>query len=183
MVGLSEWGSGAIMQHIMDEKILYTVGYEGLNIEQFLLMLDKYGINKIVDIREMPISRKPGFSKTALNGILEKNGIEYTHLHALGCPKPVRNLYKQNGDWSLYTKGFKAYLKTQDAALHDLHEMLQERHCALLCFEADARFCHRSLVSAEMIRRYAVRTCHTDVAAAKTVKVLQPALEFVSAGR
>lgn len=167
------------MRRIMDETILYTVGYEGLNIEQFLLMLDKYGIEKIVDIREMPVSRKPGFSKTALNGILMENGIGYTHLHALGCPKPVRNMYKQNGDWGIYTKGFKAYLKTQDAALHDLHEMLREHRCALLCFEADARFCHRSLVAAEMIRRYAVKTCHTDVAAAKTAKALQPALGFV----
>lgn len=68
----------------MDTLTLYTVGYEGLNIEQFLLMLDKYDIEKIIDIRECPISRKAGFSKNALKNVLAANGFDYTHLAALG---------------------------------------------------------------------------------------------------
>lgn len=164
-------------------KTLFTVGYEGLNIEQFLLMLDKYNIEKIVDIRECPISRKAGFSKTALKNVLAENGFDYVHLSALGCPKPVRNLYKQNGDWSVYTKGFKAYVQTQGAVLEELHELAQEKRCALLCFEADAQFCHRSLVGIEMMRRYGMNVRHADVKLAKTMKPDQLGLFSESAVR
>lgn len=164
----------------MDTLTLYTVGYEGLNIEQFLLMLDKYDIEKIIDIRECPISRKAGFSKNALKNVLAANGFDYTHLAALGCPKPVRNCYKLNHDWAIYKKGFKAYLQTQDSALDELYNLAREKRCALLCFEADAQFCHRSLVGAEMIRRYGVEIIHADVKVAKnqTMNQLQPELLF-----
>ena len=77
-------------------------------------------------------------------------------------------------------KGFKAYLQTQDSALDELYNLAREKRCALLCFEADAQFCHRSLVGAEMIRRYGVEIIHADVKAAKnqTMNQLQPELLF-----
>lgn len=163
----------------MDTLTLYTVGYEGLNIDQFLLMLDKYNIEKIIDVRQCPISRKAGFSKTALTHVLTENGFDYVHLISLGCPKPVRDLYKVNQDWAIYTKGFKAYLQTQDEALLEVYELIQQQRCALLCFEADAQLCHRSLIAAEMIRRYGIKTIHADVKAAKTMKPLQSVLALV----
>ena len=148
--------------------MLYTVGYEGLNIHQFLNMLDKYNIDKIIDIRERPISRKPGFSKNILREELQENGIEYAYIPALGCPKEIRINYKADAEWIAYTKKFKAYVKTQDAALAEVMEMMTDHTCALLCFEANPQLCHRSLVAAELIRRYAVQVRHADVVAAKT---------------
>ena len=158
--------------------MLYTVGYEGLNINQFLTMLEEYGIKKIIDIREFPGSRKAGFSKTALREILSKNGVEYEHIVELGCPKEIRNNYKANSSWVEYARDFMAYVKTQDNALELINEKAQEMNCALMCFEANHNRCHRSLVATEMARRYQMKVCHADVEAAKKDILDYPTLRF-----
>lgn len=126
---------------------LFTAGYEGLNIDAFIGRLKQADIDKIVDVREYPLSRKPGFSKRALAEHLAKNGIEYEHISALGCPKPIRNQYKMDGDWAQYTLGFRAYIKTQDSIVLDLLAEASSSRICLICYEADARFCHRSLIA------------------------------------
>jgi uncharacterized protein (DUF488 family) len=158
--------------------MLFTVGYEGLNISQFISMLRGYGIKKIIDIREFPISRKPGFSKSALRNNLNDFNIEYIHLVSLGCPKPIRNAYKLNSDWDEYSREFKKYVKTQDEALEHVYQLMKECECALLCFEANPQRCHRSLVTTEMIRRYGIKFFHADVIAAKKENLELPSLEL-----
>ena len=126
---------------------VFTIGYEGLHIDTFLSLLGEHGIETVVDIRELPLSRKPGFSKKALASTLNLSGLEYVHMVDLGCPKPVRNRYREDGDWKRYTGDFLKYLKTQKAAIADLAELVSSSNCALLCYEADFRFCHRSMVA------------------------------------
>lgn len=70
--------------------ILYTVGYEGRSIGEFLELLKSHGVEHLVDVRDAPISRKPGFAKTSLSAALAAVSIRYTHARALGCPKPIR---------------------------------------------------------------------------------------------
>lgn len=126
---------------------VFTIGYEGLDIESFLSVLSKHGIDTVVDIRELPLSRKPGFSKTALANVLNLSGLEYVHMVELGCPRPVRDGYRADGDWKRYTKGFLNHLKTQKKAIAELAELAESSTCALLCYEADFNFCHRSMVA------------------------------------
>lgn len=126
---------------------IYTAGYEGLNIEAFLDRLKQAGIEKIVDVREYPLSRKPGFSKRALSEQLANVGIEYEHIPALGCPKPIRKQYKVDGSWAKYSKGFRAYIETQDAVVLDLLADASVSRTCLICYEADPQFCHRSLIT------------------------------------
>ncbi|MBP0590484.1 DUF488 domain-containing protein [Paraburkholderia sp. LEh10] len=137
---------------------LFTIGYEGLDINDFVSLLDHHEIETVVDIREFPLSRKPGFSKTALTNLLNLSGFEYVHMVDLGCPKPVRNRYREDGDWSQYKRGFSSYLKTQATAIEELSNLAETSACALLCYEADYNHCHRMMVAA------AVRShCGADV--------------------
>ncbi|KWC07469.1 DUF488 family protein [Burkholderia ubonensis] len=126
---------------------VFTIGYEGLDIDTFMSLLAVHGIDTVVDIRELPLSRKPGFSKKALASVLNLSGLEYVHMVNLGCPKPVRDRYREDGNWKRYTEGFLKHLKTQEAAIAELSELANSSNCALLCYEADFNFCHRSIVA------------------------------------
>lgn len=126
---------------------VFSIGYEGLDIDAFVSLLVKYGIDTVVDVRELPLSRKPGFSKKALANVLNLSGREYVHMVELGCPKPVRDRYREDGNWKRYTAGFMKHLKTQDDAIAELSSLAATSNCALLCYEADSSFCHRSMVA------------------------------------
>lgn len=128
-------------------RALFTCGYEGLTIDEFTGMLQKAGVDLLLDIRELPLSRRRGFSKTGLATVMESKGIQYLHLRSLGCPKEIRLRYKEDGDWSAYARAFEAYLRTQDAAVADVAGTALTRTACLLCFEADYERCHRSIVA------------------------------------
>lgn len=149
---------------------VFTIGYEGLTIEDFMALLNKHGIETVVDIRELPLSRKPGFSKKALANVLNLSGLEYIHMVGLGCPRPVRNGYRENGDWKLYTAGFLKYLKTQKEAVSELAELVKSSTCALLCYEADFNFCHRSMVANAVNKHCGARIEHISVKAATSAR-------------
>ncbi|MBB5321183.1 DUF488 domain-containing protein [Marinobacter oulmenensis] len=126
---------------------IFTIGYEGMGVDQFKNVLLNAGIDALVDVRELPLSRKPGFSKTKLREALESAGIGYIHMPKLGCPKPIRHQLKEDGDWGSYKLKFLDHLAEQDEALGRLVAEASTKKCALMCFEADATFCHRSLVA------------------------------------
>jgi uncharacterized protein (DUF488 family) len=134
-----------------------TIGYEGLTSAQFLAMLHEAGVETLIDVRELPLSRKPGFSKKALAAAVTDAGIRYAHLPALGCPKTIRHDYRADGDWDRYSERFLDYLGSQDAALRDLTRRVGTSRCCLMCFEADYRVCHRSLI-AELLKPLATDT-------------------------
>ena len=126
---------------------LMTIGYEALSLREFFGILERCRVSMLVDIRELPISRKPGFAKTALATGAAKHGLKYEHLVELGCPRDVRHEYRADNDWARYTKRFKAYLNTQDEVLERLAGWMRDERCCLLCFEKDFNFCHRSFVA------------------------------------
>lgn len=132
--------------------ILYTVGYEGLSIDVFLELLKSHGVEHLVDIRDAPISRKRGFSKPALADAAATASIRYSHVRALGCPKPIRARNKAVPDWPRYTRDFKLYLAGQGDALTDLRTTAAKSPSCLMCYEADVSQCHRLYV-AEAIAR------------------------------
>jgi len=126
---------------------LMTIGYEGFTLDGFLGILLENGVRTLVDIRENPISRKPGFSKTALSMACERNGLRYIHLVSLGCPKEIRRAYREDGNWQLYTNRFLRYLATQKSSLMELAEIAVRDNYCLMCFETDFFHCHRSFVA------------------------------------
>lgn len=126
---------------------LLTIGYEGLALGEFIELLRGDGIEHLVDIREAPVSRKAGFAKEDLARALTAAGIRYSHVRALGCPKPIRDRYKKSGDWARYTRDFKIYLAAQTDAVEDLRRSAATARTCLLCYEADFNRCHRGFVA------------------------------------
>lgn len=139
---------------------LYTIGYEGLDTQEFLSLLSEHDIQTLVDIRELPLSRKSGFSKKALAHSVKRRGIAYIHLPHLGCPKPIRNRYREDRNWSRYQRDFLKYLATQDEAIVALAAMTRKSCCALMCFEADYNLCHRSMVADAVKQISGMDVCH-----------------------
>lgn len=131
----------------MPASHLYTFGYEGLDIAAFIARLRQIQVSMVVDVRELPLSRKQGFSKTALRAYLAAAAIGYVHTPALGCPKKIRDQYRDDGDWARYTRDFLAYLRTQDASLQALAQESRAATACLICFEADYAVCHRTYVA------------------------------------
>lgn len=150
-----------------------TIGYEGLDIDDFIKLLKLGEVETVVDIRELPLSRKRGFSKNGLRDILEANGFSYRHIVALGCPKPIRDQYRNDGDWSRYKRDFKRYLMSQHAVVSELSTVAQESRCALMCFEANYLMCHRSMVADAINEKSGLQIEHLHAAALKTAKPAQ----------
>lgn len=126
---------------------LFTFGYEGLDISTFIGRARAAGVKTVVDVRELALSRKKGFSKSSFREALAEAGIAYAHIPALGCPKAVRERYKANGSWATYTRDFLAYLATQQTTVGELVKIANATTACLVCFEADFTACHRTYVA------------------------------------
>jgi uncharacterized protein (DUF488 family) len=126
---------------------IFTFGYEGTDIGTFISRLNEARISLVVDVRDMPLSRKRGFSKNALAESLSAAGIQYVHIAALGCPKSIRDKYRENRNWATYCRAFLRHLKKQSAAVARLASLASEITTCLICFEADYNFCHRTFVA------------------------------------
>lgn len=129
-------------------KKVYTIGYEGADISPFVETLLTVGITALADVRAVPISRKKGFSKTALRERLEVSGIRYEHFVELGDPKPGRDAARA-GDYGRFRTIYGNHLR-KNASLNALSELsalaLTETVC-LMCFERDPLNCHRLLIA------------------------------------
>jgi uncharacterized protein (DUF488 family) len=126
---------------------IMTIGYEGLTQRKFLDLVRRCGVERIIDVRELAVSRRVGFSKNALSNSLEKVGISYTHVPELGCPRSIRHDYREDQNWSRYTKRFCAYLAACNDTLQALAYLATTERCCLLCLEEDFNFCHRTFVA------------------------------------
>src|SRR5258708_31194690 len=130
---------------------LATIGYEGCIIATVLTTLRDGGISVLIDVRAVPRSRKPGFSKRQLAATLDEAGIAYVHLQGLGTPKPGRDAVRA-GHPERMEVIFREHMTSDrsQAELAQAKELTVERSSCLLCFERDHQTCHRRLV-AEMI--------------------------------
>ena len=145
-------------------KALHTIGYEGISINEFIDALNRSGIDLLIDIRELPLSRKRGFSKKALNSHLASHNIGYLHLKGLGDPKAGR-LAARAGHYSEFKRIFSAHMRTR-IAKDDLQrgiEIAKTRSACLLCFERDHLNCHRCIVAEEMAKQGAFKLIHIGI--------------------
>ena len=126
---------------------LFTVGYEGTTIERFIARLRSNSINCIIDVREVPLSRKPGFSKTELARRLNRARIQYVHLRELGSPKPLREDLKLTGDYSTFFKQMSQYLAGKKDAIETVYKYVINTTSCLMCFERLAAECHRKIIA------------------------------------
>ena len=129
----------------MTAKRIFTIGYEGATQDQVIAALRQAGVERVIDVRAVPLSRKPGFSKNVLAAGLKEAGILYVHLKALGTPPAGREAARK-GRWEEMIRIYAAQLETPEAGAQaaQMISLAEERPSALLCFERDPASCHRT---------------------------------------
>lgn len=132
---------------------LYTIGYEGAELSDFLATLEEVGVKHVADIRDVPVSRKKGFSKTKLAEALSEAGISYAHFKPLGDPKEGREAMRI-GDRNRFLSIFNSHIENEDAksAMEQIAELAADVDTVLLCYERDPKDCHRTIVASMLLR-------------------------------
>ncbi|MDP1646965.1 MAG: DUF488 domain-containing protein [Rubrivivax sp.] len=141
---------------------LFTIGYEGAELADFIATLARAGVTTLLDVRELPLSRKKGFSKRALAEALSVSGIAYRHERDLGSPKTIRQRLHSDGDYEQFFESFSTYLRQQRPLLKELAGALDGK-VALMCFERDPATCHRSVVARQLELLTGLKTKHLGV--------------------
>lgn len=126
-----------------------------------LAALRREGVATLIDVRDLPLSRRAGFSKRQLAASVEEAGMAYVHLKGLGTPKDGRVANKQR-DWPKFWQIVDRQLATPAAELDLLRaaDIARDGPACLLCFEADHRICHRSRVATLLEGRDGFSTRH-----------------------
>ena len=129
-------------------KTVWTIGYERTGVRDLVTTLKEAKIKRVLDVRELPNSRRAGFSKNMLAASLEKGGIAYQHMKALGTPKAGRDAAKR-GDTKTMHKIFEAKMQSLESqmALAEAAKAAGKERTALLCLEHDWKVCHRAIVA------------------------------------
>ena len=126
---------------------IFTIGYEATTMGEFVSALQQAGVERVIDVRALPLSRRPGFSKSPLRAALAEAGIDYVHLKALGTPSEGRSAARAGRHQDL-ERIYAAQLELPEAIVQaeQMRELASEMPSALLCYERDPAGCHRSLL-------------------------------------
>jgi uncharacterized protein (DUF488 family) len=144
----------------MMARTLYTIGYEKALQQNVLAALTGAGVVTLIDVRDRPISRRPGFSKRQLAAAIEDAGMRYVHLKALGTP-PEGRLANRRREWERFWSIVEEKLTRPEAELElrEAAEIAKAAPSCLLCYEADWYLCHRRRIAEILVERdgFAVR--------------------------
>jgi len=126
---------------------IFTIGYEGTTVAEFVFALQNAAVERVIDVRALPNSRRPGFSKTPLRNALAEAGIDYVHLRALGTPAEGRAAARAGRIEDL-ERIYAGQLELPEAMAEGARmvELAKEKPSALLCYEREPAGCHRSLL-------------------------------------
>jgi len=126
---------------------IFTIGYEGATVPEFVAALTKAGVERVIDVRALPLSRRPGFSKSPLRAALAEAGIDYVHLKALGTPAEGRTAARAGRHADL-ERIYAGQLELPEAIGQsaEMLELAREKPSALLCMEREPTHCHRTLL-------------------------------------
>jgi len=135
---------------------IWTIGYERLLPPELVAELEAAGVERVIDVRDRPQSRRPGMSKTRLGDLLGAHGIAYEHRKALGTPPDLRHDFHA-GRLAQARAGYRAHVEA--TAPDELQTLAAELEAgprtALLCLEADPAGCHRRVVCEALAQRLA----------------------------
>ncbi|MCY4231888.1 MAG: DUF488 domain-containing protein [Alphaproteobacteria bacterium] len=139
-------------------SVIFTIGYEGTDIDRFVRALKEDGVRQVADLRAVAVSRKAGFSKKRLDARLAAEGIRYRHFVSLGDPKLGREAARA-GDFEAFRAIYGAHLSSASAqdGLLALVAAVRDTPTCLLCFERAPRTCHRAIVAQEVSRETGFR--------------------------
>jgi uncharacterized protein (DUF488 family) len=139
------------------ELTILTIGHSTRTLEEFVDLLEAYGVTLVLDVRSFPRSRhNPQFNKETLPSSLKKYGIKYIHMPDIGGlrrPKhDSENLAWRNNSF----RGYADYMQTKEFTdnLLKIIVLARENRLALMCAEALPWRCHRSLISDALVVRH-----------------------------
>jgi uncharacterized protein (DUF488 family) len=134
---------------------LYTIGYEKAGFANFIATLRRAGVATVIDVRDLPLSRRAGFSKRQLAAGLDEAGIGYLHLRALGTPPEGREANRRR-QWPRFWEIVEERLALPEgaAALEEAARTASAAASCLLCYEADPCICHRRRVGEMLAARH-----------------------------
>jgi uncharacterized protein (DUF488 family) len=140
---------------------LFSIGYEKARLVDVVAALKSASVKTLIDVRDRPISRRPGFSKRQLAAGLEEAGIRYVGLKALGTPPEGREANRKR-DWDRFWRIVDDKLATAEAelALQEAATIATESPSCLLCYEGDWHICHRSRVADILAARHGFTIRH-----------------------
>ena len=126
---------------------IFTIGYEKSTQAELIAALQRAGVERVIDVRAVPLSRRPGFSKNVLANGLAEHGIGYILLKALGTPPEGREAARKH-DLKTLNRVYSGQLEEPEAIVQaqQMLDLAEEKPSALLCFERDPSGCHRTLL-------------------------------------
>jgi uncharacterized protein (DUF488 family) len=138
----------------------FTLGYQSHSVRSFLGILSANKVRVLVDVRQNPVSRKPGFSKGCLEKSVHAYGIEYVHLPCLGTPLRIRQIYARTGNVQGALQQYERHLRSKKQCLESLlHRVTSQQFC-LLCLESDHNSCHRSVIAQQLTEMTGCQPIH-----------------------
>lgn len=138
----------------VSRTILYTIGYEGVSLEQYLNKLIGKDVRVLVDVRNNPMSMKYGFTKSQLANACTSVGIQYIHFPEVGIVSDQRQELTCQADYDkLFARYRKETLSHTTTTQERILQLLKEKErIALTCFEANICQCHRKHLAEAIIR-------------------------------
>ncbi len=129
------------------EKSIYTAGYEGKTVDEFLNLLMESGISRLIDVRYNPISRRYGFHKSTLLRLCSSLRRDYHHLPGLGIPGSEREHLDSDHQYTSLFKNYRCSLPSRKKDLTNVSRLLKSDPSVLVCMEANPEFCHRNVLA------------------------------------
>jgi uncharacterized protein (DUF488 family) len=132
------------------KSAFFTIGYQQHSVESLVRSLSENGIQVLMDVRQNPCSRKPGFSKIPLGDAIREAGITYLHRPDLGTPPSIRTIYKRSGSISEALAEYERHISANISAIQALANIAKTKSVCLLCLEKDHGMCHRGVIARKL---------------------------------
>lgn len=133
-------------RHISNKTILFTIGYEGMSLEEYINKLITNDVRVLCDVRKNSYSMKFGFSKSQLQAACNGVGIEFIHIPQLGIDANMRQELSTQADYDKLFSMYRADVLTHTQEYQDslMNLLVKHKRIALTCFEANICQCHRT---------------------------------------
>jgi uncharacterized protein (DUF488 family) len=144
------------MPRAESSPIVMTIGHSTRTVEEFIGLLQRHAVSRVIDVRTVPRSRhNPQFNKASLPGSLKKAGLSYVHLPGLGGLRHARRDSVNLGWHNASFRGYADYMQTPEfeKSLEELVQWVKQDRIALMCAEAVPWRCHRSLIADALLVR------------------------------
>ncbi len=138
-------------KYIRDQKGIYTIGYEGKSIDDFLNELIQNKVEYLIDVRKNPWSMKFGYKKYQLKSLTDKINIKYKNMSELGIISEKRKDLNTKKDYKKLLEEYSKNLIHKDNEINFLKKLAEKHKTALMCFEKDPEICHRRILGEKLI--------------------------------